>query len=113
MLCMFSTIPSKGLDLHSILHVKCRKRSPDANTAEYDSAMRNIFEILMNISRQFFIRGPPSSGLGDESESEFMECICESLVSMGSSNLQCISGDSSLLPLYLQQVIMIGSSLRA
>nr|ADN33901.1 hypothetical protein [Cucumis melo subsp. melo] len=86
--------------------VSARKRSPDANTAEYDSAMRNIFEILMNISRQFFIRGPPSSGLGDESESEFMECICESLVSMGSSNLQCISGDSSLLPLYLQQALM-------
>ncbi|KAL0552608.1 hypothetical protein IC582_011726 [Cucumis melo] len=85
--------------------VSARKRSPDANTAEYDSAMRNIFEILMNISRQFFIRGPPSSGLGDESESEFMECICESLVSMGSSNLQCISGDSSLLPLYLQQML--------
>lgn len=67
--------------------------------------MRNIFEILMNISREFFIRGPPNSGLADESESEFMECICESLVSMGSSNLQCISGDSILLPLYLQQML--------
>ncbi|KGN60841.1 protein HASTY 1 [Cucumis sativus] len=85
--------------------VSARKRSPDANTAEYDSAMRNIFEILMNISREFFIRGPPSSGLVDESESEFMECICESLVSMGSSNLQCIFGDSTLLPLYLQQML--------
>ncbi|XP_038889446.1 protein HASTY 1 [Benincasa hispida] len=85
--------------------VSARKRSPDATTTEYDSAMRNIFEILMNISREFFIRGPPSSGVVDESESEFMECICESLVSMGSSNLHCISGDSTLLPLYLQQML--------
>lgn len=85
--------------------VSARKRSPDTNSTEYDSAMRNIFEILMNISREFFIRGPPNSGLADESESEFMECICESLVSMGSSNLQCISGDSILLPLYLQQML--------
>lgn len=62
----------------------------------------------MNVSREFLIKSaPPSSGSIDESESEFIECICESLVSMGSSNLQCISGDGTLLTLYLQQVRLI------
>lgn len=104
---MFCTIMSKCLDFHAILHLICRKRPTDATTSEYDSAMRNIFEILMNVSREFLIRSDPSSsGLIDESESEFVECICESLVSMGSSNLQCISGDSTLLSLYFQQVII-------
>ncbi|XP_022143035.1 protein HASTY 1 [Momordica charantia] len=83
--------------------VSVRKRPTDATISEYDSAMINIFEILMNISREFLIG--PSSGLIDESESEFRECICESLVSMGSSNLQCIARDSTLLPLYFQQML--------
>ncbi|XP_022937919.1 protein HASTY 1 [Cucurbita moschata] len=86
--------------------VSARKRPTDATTSEYDSAMRNVFEILMNVSREFLIKSaPPSSGSIDESESEFIECICESLVSMGSSNLQCISGDGTLLTLYLQQML--------
>lgn len=109
MLYISFTILYKCLDFHIILHELCRKRPTDATISEYDSAMINIFEILMNISREFLIG--PSSGLIDESESEFRECICESLVSMGSSNLQCIARDSTLLPLYFQQVIEISSML--
>lgn len=40
----------------------------------------------------------------DESDFEFAEFICEIMVSLGSSNFQCISGDSAALSLYLEQV---------
>lgn len=67
--------------------------------------MSNIFQILMNVSREFLHRSSSSAGVIDESEFEFAEYICESMVSLGSSNLQSIAGDSTILPLYLQQVI--------
>ncbi|KAF2298552.1 hypothetical protein GH714_024089 [Hevea brasiliensis] len=85
--------------------VSPRKRPVDASASEFDSAMSNIFQILMNISREFLYKSGSSAGVRDESEYEFAEYICESLVSLGSSNLQCISGDSSILTLYLQQML--------
>ncbi|KAJ6757288.1 EXPORTIN 1/5 [Salix koriyanagi] len=45
---------------------------------------------------------------GDASASEFdsaMQYICESMMSLGSFNLQCISGDNNILSLYLQQML--------
>lgn len=66
--------------------------------------MRSIFEILMNISRDFLYKSGSGPGSVDEGEYEFAEYICESMVSLGSSNLQSIAGDSSILPLYLEQV---------
>lgn len=69
--------------------------------------MSNTFQILMNACREFLCRSSSSSVVIDENEFEFAECICESMVSLGSSNLQCIAGDSTLLPLYLQQVIRL------
>lgn len=61
----------------------------------------------MNISREFLLKSGSSTGVIDESEYEFAEYICESMVSLGSSNLQCISSDSSILSLYLQQVVTL------
>jgi exportin-5 len=69
--------------------------------------MSNIFQILMNVSREFLHRSSSSAGVIDENEFEFAEYICESMVSLGSSNLMSIAGDSTLLPLYLQQVIRL------
>ncbi|XP_043816148.1 protein HASTY 1 isoform X2 [Manihot esculenta] len=85
--------------------VSPRKRPVDASASEFDSAMSNIFQILMNISREFLLKSGSSTGVIDESEYEFAEYICESMVSLGSSNLQCISSDSSILSLYLQQML--------
>lgn len=85
----------------------CRKRPPDASASEFDAAMRNVFQILMNVSREFLYRSTSSPEVIEESEYEFAEYICESMVSLGSSNLQCIAGDNSALALYLQLVIAV------
>ncbi|CAL9003504.1 unnamed protein product [Prunus brigantina] len=86
--------------------VSQRKRPIDDTSApEFDSAMSNIFHILMNVSKEFLYRSGPSAGVIDESNIEFAEYICESMVSLGSTNLQCIAGDSTMLGLYLQQML--------
>lgn len=59
----------------------------------------------MNVSREFLYRSASNVGVIDESDYEFAECICESLVSLGSTNLQCIATDGGVLALYLQQVL--------
>ncbi|KAK3011154.1 hypothetical protein RJ639_011098 [Escallonia herrerae] len=84
--------------------VACRKRPTDADS-EFDSAMSNIFQILMNVSRDFLNRSCSSAGTIGESEFEFAEYICESMVSLGSFNLQCLNGDGALLSFYLQQML--------
>ncbi|THG16124.1 hypothetical protein TEA_015805 [Camellia sinensis var. sinensis] len=83
-----------------------RKRPVDDSASEFDSAMSNIFQILMKVSGEFLLRSSSSVGAIDESEFEFAEYICESMVSLGSSNLQCITGDSTILSFYLQQALM-------
>ncbi|KAJ4849692.1 histone deacetylase [Turnera subulata] len=85
--------------------VSLRKRPADTSASEFDSAMINIFQILMNVSREFLYRSSSSAGVMDESEFEFAEYICESMVSLGSSNLHCISADSTVVSLYLQQML--------
>ncbi|KAF9670035.1 hypothetical protein SADUNF_Sadunf13G0026600 [Salix dunnii] len=84
--------------------VSQRKRPADASASEFDSAMRNIFQVMMNVSGDILCKTGSSSGVLDESEFEFAEYICESMVSLGSFNFQCISGDNNILSLYLQQV---------
>lgn len=83
--------------------VSPRKRPIDA-TSEFDSAMRNVFEILMNVAKQFLDKFSSNSSC-NESELEFAEYTCESLVSLGSTNLHCISGDATILSFYLQQML--------
>ncbi|KAK1277397.1 Protein HASTY 1 [Acorus gramineus] len=82
------------------------KRVNDTSVAEYDSAMRNVFQILMNISRDFLCKSILGAAGIDEIEFELAECVCESMVSLGSLNLQCIAGDSSLISQYLQQALL-------
>ncbi|XP_052193214.1 protein HASTY 1 isoform X2 [Diospyros lotus] len=85
--------------------VSPRKRPADDSASEFDSAMSNIFHILMNVSKDFLLRSSAGSGVIDESEFEFAEYICESMVYLGSSNLQCISGDSIVFSFYLQEML--------
>ncbi|KAG5232568.1 protein HASTY [Salix suchowensis] len=85
--------------------VSQRKRPGDASASEFDSAMRNIFQVMMNVSGDILCKTGSSSGVLDESEFEFAEYICESMVSLGSFNFQCISGDNNILSLYLQQML--------
>lgn len=84
--------------------VSPRRRPTDASATEFDSAMSNIFQILMNVSREFWYRSA-SSGAIDESDYEFAEYVCESLVTLGSSNLQFIAGDGNIFPIYLQEML--------
>ncbi|KAK6243201.1 hypothetical protein QUC31_009610 [Theobroma cacao] len=85
--------------------VSPRKRPADDAASEFDSAMNSIFQILMNVSREFLVRSSSTGGAIDESDCEFAEYVCESMVSLGSSNLQCIVGDSTTLSLYLLQML--------
>lgn len=66
--------------------------------------------MLMNVAKEFLYRSASNAGAVEESEIEFVEYICESMVSLGSSNLQCISGDITVLPLYLEQVVKVPMS---
>ncbi|KAK6804860.1 hypothetical protein RDI58_002644 [Solanum bulbocastanum] len=83
--------------------VSLRKRPTDA-AVEFDSAMSNIFQILMKVSGDF-LQKSDSGVVIDENEFEFAEYICESMVALGSSNLQCIAADNSVLSFYLQQML--------
>ncbi|XP_062005210.1 protein HASTY 1 isoform X1 [Rosa rugosa] len=85
--------------------VSPRKRHVDTSTPEFDSAMSTVFHILMNASKEFLYSSGVNAGVIDESNIEFAEYLCESMVSLGSTNLQCIVGDSTTLPLYLQQML--------
>ncbi|KAI9099189.1 hypothetical protein K1719_024956 [Acacia pycnantha] len=82
-----------------------RRRPADTSASEFDYAMKSIFQILMNISREFLYRSESNPGAIDEGDYEFAEYICESMVSLGSSNLQSIAGDGTILPLYLEQML--------
>ncbi|KAI3747386.1 hypothetical protein L6452_09841 [Arctium lappa] len=84
--------------------VSSRKRPVDADS-DFDSAMSSILVILMNASTDFLNRSDSGYGIMNDSDYEFAECICESLVSLGSTNLQCITGDSERLSLYLQKMV--------
>ncbi|CAM8926022.1 unnamed protein product [Rhodiola kirilowii] len=85
--------------------VSARKRPVDASAPDFDLAMINIYQMLMNASRDFFVRSTSAAGTIDESELEFAECLCESMVSLGSLNLQCIVSEGSILPQFLQQML--------
>ncbi|KAK7284295.1 hypothetical protein RJT34_19040 [Clitoria ternatea] len=85
--------------------VSPRKRPIDASASEFDQAMSSIFQTLMNVSREFLYRSGSAPGSIDEGEFEFIEYICESMVSLGSYNLQSVAGDSTILPLYLEQMM--------
>ncbi|XP_054802202.1 protein HASTY 1 isoform X2 [Prosopis cineraria] len=85
--------------------VSPRRRPADTSASEFDYAMNSIFQISMNTSREFLYRSESSPGAIDEGDYELAEYICESMVSLGSSNLQSIAGDSTTLPLYLEQML--------
>ncbi|KAL8193882.1 hypothetical protein R6Q57_026124 [Mikania cordata] len=84
--------------------VSSRKRPADADS-DYDSAISSILVILMNVSTDFLNTSESGSGIMNDSDFEFAESICESLVSLGSTNLQCITGDSEILSRYLQKMM--------
>ncbi|KAK3160833.1 hypothetical protein QOZ80_1BG0065470 [Eleusine coracana subsp. coracana] len=82
-----------------------RKRPVDVAVAEYDAAMSNIFQVLMNISQQVLTRSGTQPSAIDESEYEFAACICETMVALGSSNMQCILTDGSRTFQFLKQML--------
>lgn len=81
-----------------------RKRPIDDTTSETDSAIYSIFQILMNVSKDFLNKSISGSVGIDETEFEFVECICESMAALG-SNIRCIAGDAPMTSLYLQQML--------
>ncbi|XP_027163076.1 protein HASTY 1 [Coffea eugenioides] len=82
----------------------CPRKRPIDGTSEFDSAMGQIFQILMNVSRDFLAKSSSSIAM-DESEFEFAEYITESMVFLGSSNLQSVAGDAGIVSSYLQQML--------
>ncbi|CAH9101624.1 unnamed protein product [Cuscuta epithymum] len=101
--CLLSSLDFRLHACEFFKLVSSRKRPSDADS-EFDSAVRNIFQILMNISGELLQKNSPDAIL-DENEYEFAECVCESLVSLGSSNLQCISDNTTAISSYLQQML--------
>ncbi|KMT13498.1 hypothetical protein BVRB_4g082770 [Beta vulgaris subsp. vulgaris] len=84
--------------------VSARKRPADASS-DFDSAMSNLFQIMMDASKDFLQKSSMSNGVIDDSNFEFAELICECMVSLGSTNLLCISSDTNKLSSYLQQML--------
>ncbi|KAG8052320.1 hypothetical protein GUJ93_ZPchr0001g30468 [Zizania palustris] len=82
-----------------------RKRPADVAILEYDAAMSNIFQLLMKISQDFLVRSRMQPSAIDESEYEFAMCICETMVALGSSNMQCILADGARTLHFLQQML--------
>ncbi|KAG2597572.1 hypothetical protein PVAP13_5KG228500 [Panicum virgatum] len=82
-----------------------RKRLVDVAVAEYDAAICNIFQVLMNISQQFLTRSGMQPSSIDESEYEFATCVCETMVALGSSNMQCILADGARTFQFLKQML--------
>lgn len=83
--------------------VSSRRRPADA-ASEFDAAMRQIFQILMSVARDF-LQKSSSGGSVDENEFEFAEYVCESMSALGSSNLHCITADGMVLRYYLEQML--------
>ncbi|CAL9219649.1 unnamed protein product [Arabidopsis halleri] len=105
--CSF-LLSSPDFRLHAceVFKLVCsRKRPSDASTAEFDSAISNLFQILTNASREFLCRSSSSSSVIDDNDYDFAVCLCESMASLGSTNLQCISSDGGVMALYLQQML--------
>ncbi|KAI3445283.1 hypothetical protein Pfo_001948, partial [Paulownia fortunei] len=100
------TSPDFRLHACEFFKLVSQRRRPVDDASDFDSAMRNVFEILMNVTKDLFYNSTSSAG-SNESEFEFAEYICESLVSLGSTNLQCIAADSTVFSFYLQQVIFL------
>ncbi|KAL6884683.1 hypothetical protein ACP4OV_010619 [Aristida adscensionis] len=82
-----------------------RKRPADVAVAEYDAAMCNIFQVLMNVSQQFLTKSGMQPSAIDESEYGFATCICETMVALGSSNMQCVLADGAKTFHFLQQML--------
>lgn len=102
-------LSSREFRLHACEFFKLvsqRKRPVDGTASEFDIAMNNVVQILMNISRDFLNISNSSAAVIDESEFEFVESICESMMALGSSNVHCISRDGTILSQYLQ--VMLG-----
>ncbi|CAI9102442.1 OLC1v1000717C1 [Oldenlandia corymbosa var. corymbosa] len=99
-------LSSPDFRLHAVEFFKLvsQRKRPTDGISEFDSAMSQIFQILMNISSDFLLKSSSGAAIS-ESEFEFAEYVCESMVTLGSSNLQCIASDSTILPLYLQQML--------
>lgn len=99
-------LSSPDFRLHACEFFKlvCPRKRPIDGASEYDSAIMQIFQILMNISQDLLHKTDTAADI-DESELEFAEYICESMVSLGSSNLQSISGDAAVISLYLHQML--------
>ncbi|PWA66254.1 Armadillo-like helical [Artemisia annua] len=84
--------------------VSSRRRPSDADS-DYDSAMSSILLMLMNASTDFLNISESGSGIMNDSDFEFAECVCESLGSLASTNLQSITGNSEILSTYLQKMM--------
>ncbi|ESQ49570.1 hypothetical protein EUTSA_v10022131mg, partial [Eutrema salsugineum] len=105
--CSF-LLSSPDFRLHAceVFKLVCsRKRPSDASTAEFDSAISNLFQILTNVSRELLFRSSSTYRVIDENDYDFAECLCESMASLGSTNLQCISSDGGVMAVYLQQML--------
>ncbi|KAM0909341.1 hypothetical protein ACQ4PT_014873 [Festuca glaucescens] len=86
--------------------VICQRRRPvDVAICEYDAAMSNIFQVLMNISQDFLTKSRMQPIAIDENEYEFAVCVCETVVALGSSNMQCILADGARTSQFLQQML--------
>uniref|UniRef100_A0A0D9V0Y3 Uncharacterized protein n=1 Tax=Leersia perrieri TaxID=77586 RepID=A0A0D9V0Y3_9ORYZ len=94
--------PVTDLAKYGLIH---GKRPLDVAITEYDAAMSNIFQVLMNISQDFLLRSKMQPSAIDDCEYEFAMCICEAMVSLGSSNMQCILADVARTLHFLQQML--------
>ncbi|XP_057853443.2 protein HASTY 1 isoform X2 [Cryptomeria japonica] len=90
--------------------IALRRRPSDETLLDFDSTMACSFDIVMNSARDFLENSASGISCLDDSEVEFAECICLTMVALGCNNLQCIAGHEERLSLYLLEFLLRGSS---
>ncbi|GAB2277547.1 histone deacetylase [Dionaea muscipula] len=103
-----SLLSSQDFRLHACEFFKlvsARKRPIDESASEFDSSMCKVVEIMMNVSGDFLYKSSSHAVAINDDEFEFAVHICESMTSLGSANLHCITSNENMLSVYLHQML--------
>ena len=85
--------------------ILCQRRRPITAAQDYDDAMGHVFEILMSISQDSLTKDRACSDFSSERELDVAEGICDCLVTLVSSNMQCIVSDTIKTSCFLRQML--------
>ncbi|KAI5002802.1 hypothetical protein ZWY2020_027452 [Hordeum vulgare] len=85
--------------------ILCQRRRPITVAKDYDDAMGHVFEILMSISQDSLTKVRACSDFNSERALDVAKGICDCLVTLVSSNMQCIIADSIKTSRFLRRML--------